>query len=131
MKNLLSAIVVLALCTSMAHAKKDRVDKRQNHQRQRVKEGVKSGEITKAEAKKIHRQGKRIRKAEAMAKKDGVVTNKEKARLERMQDRRSKTIAKAKHNDKKRQPMTKPNEASSETQAQEAPAVETSEDMEQ
>lgn len=73
------------------------VDKREANQKARIKEGVKSGEITKHEAKNLAKQQRHVKKAEAKAKADGEVTAAERAKLDRKQDRASKNIAKQKH----------------------------------
>ena len=73
------------------------VDAREHTQKKRIKEGVKSGELTKPEAKKLAKQQRHIKKTEAKAKADGDVTAGERAKLDRQQDRASKRIAKQKH----------------------------------
>lgn len=75
-----------------------RADKREDRQTDRVTNGIKSGELTPREAKRLLSQQKRIAKYEAKAKKDGVVSPKERAKLERMQDRASQDIFQLKHN---------------------------------
>ena len=75
------------------------VDKREDVQKERIKDGVKSGELTKPEAKKLVKQQRNIKKTEAKAKSDGEVTAAERAKLDRKQDRASRKIAKQK-NDK-------------------------------
>ncbi len=102
--KLLAALVLFSLLfTQQAFAKKDRTDKRQGRQSARIKQGRKSGELTKKESKKLRAEGRRIKRAEKHAKKDGKVTRKEVKGLEGMQDKRSRHVAKAKHNDKARE----------------------------
>lgn len=75
------------------------VDTRQDNQKERIKDGVQSGELTQAEAEKLRNQQRSVKKAEAKAKSDGEVTPTERAKLNKKQDRASKNIAKQK-NDK-------------------------------
>jgi hypothetical protein len=75
-----------------------RVDKREANQQERIKEGVKSGELTGKETMKLEKQQRKIRRDEMKAKSDGVVTPGERAKLHREQKRASKNIYKKKHN---------------------------------
>ena len=79
-----------------------RADKRQHNQKVRVKRGVKSGEITKREAKSIHHSTKSANQYEAKAKSDGKVTWKERARLEHKENKSSRKIFRTKHNKRDR-----------------------------
>jgi hypothetical protein len=73
------------------------VDAREHNQKERIKDGVQSGELTKVEAHKLRKEQRGVKKAEARAKADGEVTPAERAKLDRKQDRASKHIAKQKH----------------------------------
>ena len=84
------------------HQRKARVDKRENRQDKRIKQGVKSGEVTRGEAARLRKQQANIKRTERRAKADGKVTKKEARKIERKQDRADKSIRKAKHNDNKR-----------------------------
>lgn len=96
-KFLLAAIAFLFFATANAQ-----VNKRQQNQQARTKQGVKSGEITKHEAKRIHTQQKHVQHIETKAKSDGVVTKKEKAKLKVAQNRSSRSIYRKKHNKRDR-----------------------------
>ena len=76
------------------------VDKRQVNQEKRIKQGIKSGQLTEKEADRLGKQQQRIQKAEDAAKADGQVTKQERKKLNKMQDNASKDIYKAKHNKK-------------------------------
>lgn len=71
---------------------------RQKNQKERTVQGVKSGEITKKEAKTIHTQQKHVQQMEDKAKSDGVVTKKEKVKLNTAQNAASSSIYRKKHN---------------------------------
>lgn len=74
-----------------------RVDQRQAHQQQRIRDGVASGELTRREAHGLVHQQIHIHRAEQRATSDGDVTRNEQARLHLMQDRASHRIARQKH----------------------------------
>lgn len=102
MKRFLVLVLAAALFGSVSFAQTatPKVTKRQHHQQQRIKEGIKSGEVTKGEAAKLEAQQGKIAVDKAKAKSDGVVTAKERAKLQREQNRASKNIYKKKHNEK-------------------------------
>jgi hypothetical protein len=76
------------------------VNQRQKNQHARIKEGVKSGELTKGEARKLHAEEKTIQEEKQMAKADGKVTKAERAKLHHDQNKASKDIHRMKHNAK-------------------------------
>lgn len=77
-----------------------RVDARQENQKNRIKEGVKSGELTRKETANLIEDKKRIKRMESKAKANGTVSVREKARIENAQDKVSKEIYRKKHNDR-------------------------------
>ncbi len=102
MKILALVLGLLLPVASLVSEAGQRHDRRQGRQSARIKEGVKSGELTKGEAARLRGQQRNIRRAEKKAQADGDVSGKEAAKLERMQDRASKNIYNKKHNDKDR-----------------------------
>ena len=89
---LVSLIIVIGLS-----AEAGRNQNREARQEKRISHGVKNGELTRHEAKKLHRGQKKIDKVQDKAAADGDVTLKEKARLEKMQDKQSRKIYRQKH----------------------------------
>lgn len=79
---------------------RERGDRRQVRQAERVHQGKESGQITPAEASRLRESKRDVRRTEKRAEADGVVTSKEKAHIEREQDARSRQINRIKHNDK-------------------------------
>jgi hypothetical protein len=75
-----------------------RVDQRQDNQAQRIDAGVKSGQLTMPETRKLEKQQTRVRMAEHRAKADGTVTTGERRHLNHMQNRASRHIYRKKHN---------------------------------
>ncbi len=69
-----------------------------NTQKQRIKQGVKSGEITKAEADKIREERKEVRAEVKEAKADDTVTKEEKKDIKKERKDANKAIVRAKHN---------------------------------
>ena len=78
------------------------INQRQRNQHARIRQGVKSGQLTKGEARKLHGQEKTIQAEKQMAKEDGKVTPKERAKIRRDQNKTSRDIHRLKHNDKTR-----------------------------
>ena len=70
---------------------------REHRQENRIGQGVKSGELTKHEAKRLARGQKKVDHFQKKAMEDGVMSDEEKAKLEKMQDRQSRRIHKQKH----------------------------------
>lgn len=74
------------------------VNKRQNRQHCRIKNGIHSGELTKAEAKRMRAQQKALAKQEKLLRKTGQGLSKsERAYLNKEQNQLSKNIYRQKH----------------------------------
>lgn len=106
MKKLTLTISALALtigallCSGEASAQDatPRTNARQMAQQGRIAEGKRSGELTRAETRALRAEQRHIRRTERRAKADGNVTPREKAKLERKQNRANRHIRRAKHN---------------------------------
>jgi hypothetical protein len=81
--------------------KAPRITKRQLHQQERIKQGVKSGELTKGEAGKLEKQQAKIQHDKKVAKADGKVTPKERRKIRHEQNKASKDIKELKTNEEK------------------------------
>lgn len=77
-------------------------DKRQKHQRDRIVDGVRDGELTKGEVRDLAKGQKRIRRMKRRAAEDGEITDKERRRIRRAQKRQSGKIYRKKHNRRNR-----------------------------
>lgn len=97
MRILAIVIVMISLSVATAQAQ-NAVDARQTAQRARIAQGVQQGDINKRETVGLVTQQQRIRKAEHVAKRDGVVTCEEKLQLNRMQRHASRNIAVKRNN---------------------------------
>jgi len=85
-----------------AGSKTPRIDAREKAQKERIKEGVKSGELTRRETHRLAVEQKKIRNDEAKAKADGKVTPRERARLNKELNRANRDIYRQKHDKQKR-----------------------------
>jgi len=96
----LCGLLVLAAALASAQTATPRVAKRQLRQQARIEQGVKSGELTPRETKRLELQQGKIQADKRKAKADGVVTPAERAKLAREQNRSSRTIYRLKHNER-------------------------------
>lgn len=95
----LSALIVLGgIAPVLAQTATPRVDARQDNQQKRIDAGVAKGQLTPNEAANLQRGQARVQRIEDKAKADGVVTGRERARLNRAQNVESRKIAKKRHN---------------------------------
>jgi hypothetical protein len=74
------------------------VDRRERRQSRRIRQGVRSGEITRREANRLARQQARIRRHERRAKSNGYVSARERRSLQRQDNRANRNIYRKKHN---------------------------------
>lgn len=87
----------LAQTPAQAQAAAYNIDQRQANQQRRIDAGVQSGELTQREAAHLQKGQAHVRKMENKAMADGVVTNKEHAKIAHAQDKQSRHIEHQKH----------------------------------
>jgi hypothetical protein len=81
------------------------INERQQNQRERIRDGVQSGELTGVEAARLRRQDAQIRLNEARARQSGgEFTPRERARIQRQLNRESRRIYRQKHDAQDRNP---------------------------
>src|SRR5262245_39488786 len=73
------------------------IDRRQDYQQDRIEQGIRSGQITRSEAYRLEQGERAIDRAQARARADGVVTDQERARIDRMTDREGRQIYRQSH----------------------------------
>jgi hypothetical protein len=73
------------------------IDQRQDYQQDRIEHGIRDGQITSSEARRLEQGERAIDRAQARARADGVVTPQERARIDRMTDRESHEIYQQSH----------------------------------
>lgn len=88
--------------TAQARQRTPAVNERQHNQQERIRQGIKSGELTRREAERLKAEEARIRAAERRAKADGEVTAAERARLEKELAKASQNIHEQKHDEQDR-----------------------------
>ena len=99
---ILLAGILASLVASAAFAGTPRVDRREALQRARIAEGRRSGDLTRAEMRRLNAGQRQVHRMERRAGTDGVVTRGERRRIERVQDRESRAIYRLKHNARRR-----------------------------
>jgi len=99
---ILLAGVLASLVSSAALAGTPRIDRREAHQRARIAEGRRSGELTRREMARLNAGQRQVHRMERRAEADGIVTRVERRRIERVQDRESRAIYRLKHNGRQR-----------------------------
>jgi len=110
MKRLVSILLTIVFTlglsiASMAQGTRTPViNKRERHQQKRIRQGVRSGSLTRREAARLERQQAATHAAEAAAKADGKVTGKERRRIRHRELRTSRHIYRQKHDAQTRRP---------------------------
>jgi hypothetical protein len=99
----LSAVFILGLGVA-AFANTPYIDRREHREQQRIRQGIRSGELTRREARRLEAEQGRIRGYEWYAKSDGQVSRAERRHLDRMLDRSSRDIYRQKHDGQDRLP---------------------------
>jgi len=101
LKSLVIAIAI-ASCPALTASAAAPPAARQVKQQKRIHRGVKSGQITRREARKLGRQQRHIHRTKRRMKRDGKFTLRERRRLNRKQNRASRNIYRAKNNRRRR-----------------------------
>ncbi len=84
------------------------INKRQRNQQRRIRQGVKSGELTKSETRHLEKEEGKIEADKLEAKSDGSVTPAERAKLQREENHASRDIYRKKHNARTAPPKKEP-----------------------
>ena len=103
-KTLVSAVLIALPFAAAAGTRDPGVNQRQHNQHQRIQQGVKSGELTRGETRRLETGQRHIRHEEARYKSDGQLTRAERADLHRDQNRASRDIHRQKHDGETRPP---------------------------
>ena len=99
MKTLLMRTALGLTAAAVSPAAAQQVDQRHYNQQQRIDQGVRSGELTGHEARKLEHQQDRIDRTEArMRDRNGGYLNRyQRARLQQRENRASRAIYRQKH----------------------------------
>ena len=90
-----TTILALMWCSA---AWAERSSNRDYRQTRRIRQGIRSGKITRPEVRRLKKEQRRIDKAYHRASADGHLNWRERQRLDKMQDRASRHIYRAKRN---------------------------------
>jgi CRISPR/Cas system-associated endoribonuclease Cas2 len=96
------AISTVTMNSAVADTKDRGVNKHQRHQHERIEQGVKSGELTRDEAKELRGDRKELRQKERTYMTDGKLTKEERMDLRKDSKENSKEIYNEKHDEDKR-----------------------------
>jgi hypothetical protein len=103
MKRIVSALLILSLAAPVfAGNRTPNLNQREHNQRERITQGVRSGELTRPETRRLARGEIKLHRNEAIAKSDGVVTPAERARLQAEANNMSTRIYRQKHDEQTR-----------------------------
>ncbi len=97
-RTLLAAALSLACAGAFAQTSAATTVQRDVNQQTRIENGLKDGSLTTREAAQLERGQARVDHLQAQALKDGTLTNAERARLNAAQNKTSQSIAAARHN---------------------------------
>jgi hypothetical protein len=101
LKTMKRVLLISAFCfgmISLASAQHTpKINHKQQHQTVRIAHGVKNGELTRPEAKRLAREQKHIQHEKRLAKADGKVTRRERKHIRRDQRMASRDIYRQKH----------------------------------
>lgn len=78
------------------------VNRRERHQKKRINQGVRSGELTKQEAKELRQEQREIHQKEREMKSDGTLTKEERKELHEDLKESNQNIYEEKHDAEKR-----------------------------
>lgn len=99
MRMILVAVLVAIMAGSVvSQTQTPVINKREHRQQARIRQGVKRGELTRGEARRLEAREHKIQKDKMAAKADGKVTPAERRKLKREQNRASRKIYRLKHN---------------------------------
>ncbi|MGE0131253.1 MAG: hypothetical protein AB7U82_24495 [Blastocatellales bacterium] len=91
-------VAVIIPAAGLAQGHRYGVNRRERNQQHRIRQGVRSGELTRVEAARLEREQARIRLAEARARRSGGdFTLRERARIQRGLNQSSRRIYRQKH----------------------------------
>ena len=97
-----ASTIVAATAVTALPAQADRIDNRQARQMERIEQGVRSGQLTRFEARKLIAQQHDIAKLERKFERDGRLTPAERQQLTMLQNRASRMIFQEKNDNETR-----------------------------
>lgn len=104
MKRLVSVLLSAALLLGLSAVSFAGINRREYREQYRIRQGIRSGELTRREAGRLEAEQARIRVDERYARRDGYISPRERARLDRELDRAGRDIYRQKHDGQDRNP---------------------------
>ena len=101
-RTVTSLLVGVALCAVPAVAGAQTINGIEHREQLRIRQGIRSGELTRAEARRLEAEQARIRVDERFARADGRLTPKERERLHKELRHASRDIYRQKHDNQDR-----------------------------
>ena len=102
LKKIIVATALMALAGPVLADETPLLDRRQDHQQDRIRQGVESGQLTRQETRQLVQGQHRLRSMEQRVKSDGQVTAQERSRLQHQADVQSRHIYRQKHDNQVR-----------------------------
>ncbi len=105
MKKTITFLLALTFMMSLsvaAFANSRSINRRERHQQQRIARGINNGELTAREVVRLERQQVQLHRYERRAKSDGVLTFRERYRLDNQLDRANRRIYRNTHDNQDR-----------------------------
>lgn len=96
--GIILAMAMLVGCAGLVSAEPLRPERREVRQEMRIRQGERSGQLTRGEARRLERGQRHIRRMERRARADGRLGMHEQRHVERAQNRQSRRIWRLKHN---------------------------------
>jgi hypothetical protein len=100
MRRIMTGLTIVALATVLAAtaAQAGPITRREARQRARIQQGVRSGELTPGETKKLRNEQGHVEQMREHAVADGKIGPRERVALRRAQNKASRDIYRLKHN---------------------------------
>ena len=100
--RVLSLFIGVAVCATPALAAAGSINRIEHREQARIHQGIRSGELTRAEARRLEAQQARIRVNERFARADGNLSLKEREKLHKELRHASRNIYRQKHDNQDR-----------------------------
>jgi hypothetical protein len=95
-------VLGFAVCATPAFAAGKTINHVEHREQERIRQGIRSGELTRAEARRLEAQQARIRVDERFDRADGKLTPRERQQLDKELQRASRDIYRQKHDNQNR-----------------------------
>jgi hypothetical protein len=101
-RSVLSVLFGVAVCATPAFAGAGSINRIEHREQVRIRQGIRSGELTRTEARRLEAEQARIRVDERFARADGKLSLKEREKLRKELRHASRDIYRQKHDNQDR-----------------------------